>query len=690
MANEIIGQVLLNQYRVDGFIASGGMGAVYKVWDLQRNVPLAMKILHAEMAEDPHIYKRFQREANALKKLAHPNIVPFYGLFQTQDFAFLLERYIDGPTLSELLKAHPGQPLPIPQTLAYLNAITAALGYAHAHGVVHCDIKPGNIMLDQGGTIYLTDFGIARHAESSTTTLGGAGTPGYMAPEQIRSEPVTPATDVYALGCLFFEMLTGQRPFKGTEAGTANAGPTAAERIRYAQQHIPPPNPHNLNPNIPEALADVILKCLAKNPSTRYQEARQVYEEACSSTGGAPMDSVVEPAYFSPNPVIPSTRTLPGWLNRKTIPLFALALILIISVFLLLNSNKPAISSPLIAQMPTLTSETSLNISATTTSTPSIIQADASTLTPTQTLLPTLPPTPSLAPTLTRPIIPIAINSPDKPLGRIVYICQIFSDENRNQICLINADGSGQKRISTDDNEDYLYATLTPDGQNVLYAGRTGPVYQIYKMKVDGSGVTQLTDNTYGSYDADVSPDGSSIVYVDNIDASDQSNAIWVMDQDGSNQHQVFGPPDGSGWDPIWSPDGHQILFMRDIKTSYQLFIMNKDGSNLHQVSNISQLRGRSDWALDGNTLTTYAGTAWHRELYLLNKDGTNIRQITHGGNSQGPSFSPDGNWIAFTAYFDKMGNANGCEIYIIRLKDLKVTRLTNNNYCSWQPRWGP
>src|SRR3972149_8492524 len=183
------------------------MGAVYRVWDLKRNVPLAMKVLHSDLADDPHMFKRFQREANALKRLTHPNIVQFYGLFHTLDIAFLLERFVDGPSLKDILRQK--KQLSIQEVLVYLKALCAALGYAHANGVVHCDVKPGNVLIDQGGNIYLTDFGVARHAESTTTTLGTAGTPAYMAPEQIRGEAVTPATDVYALGVMLFEMLTG-------------------------------------------------------------------------------------------------------------------------------------------------------------------------------------------------------------------------------------------------------------------------------------------------------------------------------------------------------------------------------------------------------------------------------------------------------------------------------------------------
>jgi serine/threonine protein kinase len=355
--SNILGRTLLNQYRVDAFIASGGMGAVYRVWDLKRNVPLAMKVLHTDLADDPHMFKRFKREANALKKLSHPNIVPFYGLFQTMDMAFLLERYIDGPSLKDILRGQTGKPLSTPDVLVYLKALSSALGYAHANGVVHCDVKPGNVLIDQGGNVYLTDFGIARHAESTTTTMAGAGTAAYMAPEQIRGEAVTPATDVYTLGVMLFEMLTGQRPFRGSEAGTEKGGDTANERIRYAHLHIQPPDPRGLKPSISKALAQAILKALDKKPARRYPSA-QDFLEAIFGAAGATFTQVTEriklPQEFqetaSPSqPILSRQTVLPGLPNSAQQKMLAwlaagiaLFLIAIIAFSPMNNSNHPA------------------------------------------------------------------------------------------------------------------------------------------------------------------------------------------------------------------------------------------------------------------------------------------------------------------------------------------------------------
>lgn len=276
MSSNLIGQVVANQFRVDAFISSGGMGTVFRVWDLERNVPLAMKVLHADLAEDQDVLERFQREARALWKLEHPNIIPFYGFYQTPSHNLLLQLYIDGPTLKEVLSQHSGNNLPTHDVLCIMKSLCSAVGFAHSNNVIHCDIKPANVMIDRGGKVYLGDFGIARHAESDLTALPGAGSPAYMAPEQITSNIVTKETDIYALGVLLFELLTGQRPFTGTESGSESAGTKVKERIRYAHVNLPPPDLRLLNPKISSALSAIVLRALEKDPAARFSSCQDL------------------------------------------------------------------------------------------------------------------------------------------------------------------------------------------------------------------------------------------------------------------------------------------------------------------------------------------------------------------------------------------------------------------------------
>jgi len=264
------------------------MGTVFRVWDLKRNVPLAMKVLHADLADDQVMFERFKREARALRKLEHPNIVPFYGLYQVSSLIFLLERYIDGPTLKEVLAQTTGKILPAQDVLCIIKALCSAVGYAHSNNVIHCDIKAANVMIDKGGQIYLGDFGIARHAESDVTVMPGAGTPAYMAPEQILGKAVTRETDIYALGVFLFELLTGQRPFRGNETSSERSGNTVNERIRFAHLNLPAPDPRVFNPKISPSVSAIVLRALEKDPSARFSTCQEFFFALCKAFGTTP------------------------------------------------------------------------------------------------------------------------------------------------------------------------------------------------------------------------------------------------------------------------------------------------------------------------------------------------------------------------------------------------------------------
>ena len=276
----------------------------------------------------------------------------------------------------------------------------------------------------------------------------------------------------------------------------------------------------------------------------------------------------------------------------------------------------------------------------------------------------------------------------DQLTGHIVFTCQLFKVQAMDQVCIMNADGSGMRRLTTEDNLRHFYPSLAPDGQSVLYAGfREQNVYEIYNIDLNDGSVDRLTNRLGVLTAPEVSPDGTSIVFARGNPRNGQFQII-VMDRNGENVGNI---PQVSGWDPTWSPDGKQILFASGPEGGVQVFIVNRNGRGLHQVTNLPEIRGRSDWSPDAQSIITYAGPAWNREIYIMNTDGSNVRQLTpSGGNSQGPSFSPDGKWVAFTAYFDKYGDEHGCEIYVIRTDGTDLRRLTNNDYCDYQPRWGP
>ena len=276
----------------------------------------------------------------------------------------------------------------------------------------------------------------------------------------------------------------------------------------------------------------------------------------------------------------------------------------------------------------------------------------------------------------------------DQLTGHIVFTCQIFKVQASNQVCIMNADGSGWRRLTTDNNRQHWYASLSPDGQSVFYSAfREANVHEIYEMTLVDGNVTQLTNRLGVLTAAEISPDGTRITFARGMPSTNQVQ-VWVMNRNGDNPENI---PQILGWDPTWSPDGKQILFASNQDGLVQLFTVNVNGRGLHRVTNLPAIRGRSDWSPDGQSIVTYSGEAWHREIYIMNADGSNVRQLTPtGGNSQGPSFSPDGKWVAFTAYFDNYGDDHGCEIYVIRVDGTDLRRLTSNDYCDYQPRWGP
>lgn len=300
------------------------------------------------------------------------------------------------------------------------------------------------------------------------------------------------------------------------------------------------------------------------------------------------------------------------------------------------------------------------------------------------------PPSLVSTPTFSATFVPgTSVPSPSGggPGGHIVWTCQVFQDIGSEQICIMNSDGSGYRRLTTDNSVRHYYPSLSPDGQSVVYSQyREDNVYEIYELNIATGQATRLTDRLGVLNAPEISPDGKSIVFMRWTVASDQYQ-VWMMDRDGGNPRRVF---KGDGWDPTWSPDGSRILFASDRDGADQLYVGNVDGTHVHRISNLPSFRGRSDWSSQ-NLIATYSGASWARQIFVLDPDGSHQHKVSPPhGNSQGPSFSPDGQWIAFTAYYDHFNDINGCEIYIMRIDGSDLRRLTHNDYCDYQPRWGP
>lgn len=261
MGPSLTGQTL-GKYHILAEIGRGGMGTVYKAHDTVLDRVVAIKVLAPHLAGNEEFVQRFLHEARSAGRLDHPHIVTIHDVAQVAGYSFIVMKYLEGRSLAEILRRE--GPLAPERTVRILAQIAEALDYAHARGLVHRDVKPGNILVDTQDQATLTDFGIARGGEGTRLTQAGMviGTPAYMAPEQVKGTPVGPPTDVYALGVVAYEMLGGRPPFEGDTS-----------RVLFAHVYEAPPPLPQLNPKIPPALGAVVQQALAKEPGERFGSA---------------------------------------------------------------------------------------------------------------------------------------------------------------------------------------------------------------------------------------------------------------------------------------------------------------------------------------------------------------------------------------------------------------------------------
>lgn len=294
-SDPLLGQVIGN-YQIEERLGRGGMATVYRARQRNMQRDVAIKIMSAELTDDPQFVARFEREAQVIASLEHPRILPVHDFGHEGDLFYLVMRLIEGETLYERMLNGPLSP---EAAARLIGQIAEALDYAHERGVIHRDLKPNNILLDEYDNVYMMDFGLAKLlAVSSPLTETGMvlGTPAYMAPEQWRGDPVDARTDVYALGVILYEMVCGQPPFESADTPFT---------LMYKHLNDTPVPPRAILPSLPEGVDAVILRALAKDPAGRYPTAGALARAFAAALEGAVPESAAGSSLPSADGPIP-------------------------------------------------------------------------------------------------------------------------------------------------------------------------------------------------------------------------------------------------------------------------------------------------------------------------------------------------------------------------------------------------
>ncbi len=553
----------LGPYRVLEQIGRGGMATVYKAYHPATDRAVAIKVLPEQLADDPNFLARFEREARVVASLQHVHILPVFDYGQERGVTYLVMPYITGGTLKEYLQDHS---LTLDEIVRLFSQIAEAVDYAHRRGVIHRDLKPGNVLLDESSNALLSDFGLTRMAQSSSslTGTGVIGTPAYMSPEQGQGLPTDTRSDIYSLGIMLYEFIVGDVPF--------SADTPVAIIFKHISQ--PLPLPRTSRPDTPDVVEAVILRALAKSPEDRFQSAADMakaLQEAViiartdtDATEAAidhrtPIWSDTKPdesadaTVIQPRTAPPPAATLATDSPAKPrIPWVAIAGVIAVSAIVIIaiiasgvltrgTDSTPTSSPPIAAQNATATQPQP----SATQSEPTAIAAQ-----PTFTAVPPTPTAPpptetAIPPTATEPLVvaaaPEATVPPPLrpihipvPLG-IRQIAPCADDNSAPGLCIAENDAvtSILKDASLSLPEP---ASWSPDGRRIVFAAQDkDAVPLIFTANADGSALAPLLQASGNQ--PDWSPDGNWIAF-------SSGDSLHVMRTDGTDIQQLLRSPD--------------------------------------------------------------------------------------------------------------------------------------------------
>lgn len=666
----LVGQTI-GRYRVQQYLASGGMADVYVAFDATLQRKVAMKIMLPTLAQDARFVQRFRREAQTVAQLMHPNIVQVYDIGQTPDGRpYLAMQYIAGGSLSDVLGqlAERGKLAPTVQVLAIVRQMAAALSAAHQSGVVHRDLKPSNILIREDGAPVLVDLGIAAvatSADSTRLTQTGAliGTPYYMSPEQVLGQPLDGRSDLYSLGIVLYELLAGERPF---EADSSVA-------VLHKQVYEQPVPIQNLRPDLKPQTRRIVRTCLQKKPADRYQTAAELaaaVDEALRAEGSrapAAQTAVWQP--HQQDTELISRKTFPRGAAQAERPrsrwaLLALAPLLVVLAgvavwaLLLLPARMAGNQDPAGQGGSEIVAASSPTATATliATAEPTVTETAAPTTAPSATS--TLPP----AATSTPPPTATSTAAPE-PAGPVPL------------------PGDGVVRMTTGAESEYT-PILSPDQRTLLFTSNQTGDWQIYTMPATGGTWRRLTDNNVNNYHPHYSPDGTRIVFASKISGDWE---LYTMRPDGSDWRRVTNRP-GDDYYPSFSGDGEWIIYMSLRDRSWGIYAIRPDGSDDRVIRDTGKDETYAVFAPQGRMAAVQSNERGNHDIFLVDWDGALVEQLTtSSARDANPVFSPDGRWAAFES--DRSGNY---EIYVVRTDGSDLRNVTNHPAQDQLPAFSP
>lgn len=694
-SHKLLGQQI-DQYRIVRHIARGGMADVYLAEDVDLEREVAFKVmLDALAATDSEFVERFRREAKIVAKLDHPSIVQIYTIGQTAvGQPYIAMQYIEGGSLQAKLKALADRRklLTTEQALNIIRQITLALNAAHEAGIVHRDLKPANVLIRPDGTPVLVDLGIAtiQGGAKLTQTGGVIGTPAYMAPEQVRGGGLDGRADLYALGIMLYEMLTGIRPF---EADSSIA-------VLHKQVYEDPLPLSSFRSDLTVQTLDLVTTAMQKEPANRYQSATEMVraiDNAIQAEGlyaPNPQATVVltqmnDSALLSRSRVVQPPQPIENKVplqkqedntSRFPVPLWAMGLsaFLIIALLAFFAFRNISDDAPTVNDDVAETVVSDQVVAPTETAVSQAIPPTDSPIQPTVTLIvPTIPPTMTTAPpTDTPPSVNTALGG---GTGTIAYSEQTAQGR---AIVVYNLE-TGAKQQITQNSADNHGPTWSPDGQYIAYTSEINDQFDIFTINVNTGATRNLTnhfgDDAYPSW----SPDGSQLLFHSNRNGDFD---IFAINADGTGLRQLTSN-DLPDLGPVWSPNGRQIAFTQAVNNHRQITIMNANGSDIYRItSDGSYSHSYPSWSPDGQHLTFYMvpDLSLTSGIYIIDINGQNMRQLTQNEDFE-PAWSPDGEWILF----HRKSGGNRI-LQRIRPDGTELTTISTNSSDARDADWQP